>query len=1051
MKFAHIADTHIRNLKYHKEYRIVFDRLYKKLRQQSVDYIIHCGDIAHTKTQISPEFVEMCSNFLKNLADIAPTYVILGNHDGNLRNSSRQDALTPIVEALNHPDLYLLKNSGETILDDKFTINVLSVFDTDNWQSSSDTSRINIALYHGSISGVTTDTGWKMERGENDIGIFNNFDYAFLGDIHKTNQTLDKKGKVRYPGSTVQQNHGETNDKGVLIWDIVDKDAFTCSHIKLKNPKPFITIKLTPKGRLPNKLEIQKSARLRLISENNLPLDVVRRAVDVAKARFKPEAVTYLNRAAGERRNIEEFTNSLKQEDLRDLAVQEELVSEYLADFQPEEDILKKIYELNKKYNAVAEREEDVHRNINWKLKKLEWDNLFNYGEANTIDFSGLNGIVGVLGKNFSGKSSIIDSLLYTIYNTTSKNNRKTINLINQDKETCRGYIEIDIGPKTYKIERTSAKYKKKLKGKETLEAKTDVEFTVTDNAIKVTHSLNGVTRMETDKNIRKVFGTVEDFLMTSMASQLDSLSFINEGSTRRKEILAKFLDLELFDRKFKMIKEDSADIKGVLRRLSDRDYDQELKETRTDLARSETELSLKNRKFDELEQSIDCESLDLDTTREQIDSIPAEIIDIRNIKKKIKKNEEELTSILEENHKKQEELKNEKEFSKKIENFISNFDVASYGDKKQTIEKYKQKILQIEKDLLQYEKEKITNDKKIEYLKNVPCSYTLRDRCFFVKDARSAIEDTNRVKIATNQLTLGKKTIAKKIEDLNPSKINEYLEKYQVILEKHYKQKNKITNLELSYERNRTKILRLEADLKVLNTKEQEYEGNKETIENLENLLAKKENLSTKLKILENKHKNAKSGLMELYKSNGILEQKFNEIDKQRQDFYDLENEFTVADLFMRCMHPNGISYDVIKKRLPVINDEISKILTNIVEFEVFFENDEKKLDILIKHPKHEPRPIEMGSGAEKTIAAMAIRLALLNVTTLPKGDIFILDEPGTALDAENMEGFIRILEMIKVQFKTVLLISHLDNLKDVVDQQLLIEKINGYAHVYE
>ena len=51
MKFAHIADTHIRNLKYHEEYREVFKHLYKKLRNHKVDYIIHCGDIAHTKTQ----------------------------------------------------------------------------------------------------------------------------------------------------------------------------------------------------------------------------------------------------------------------------------------------------------------------------------------------------------------------------------------------------------------------------------------------------------------------------------------------------------------------------------------------------------------------------------------------------------------------------------------------------------------------------------------------------------------------------------------------------------------------------------------------------------------------------------------------------------------------------------------------------------------------------------------------------------------------------------------------------------------------------------------
>ena len=97
MKFAHIADTHIRNLKYHKEYKEVFNKIYESLKKERVDYIIHCGDICHTKTQISPEYVSMASDFLSNLADIAPTYVILGNHDGNLRNGNRQDSITPHV------------------------------------------------------------------------------------------------------------------------------------------------------------------------------------------------------------------------------------------------------------------------------------------------------------------------------------------------------------------------------------------------------------------------------------------------------------------------------------------------------------------------------------------------------------------------------------------------------------------------------------------------------------------------------------------------------------------------------------------------------------------------------------------------------------------------------------------------------------------------------------------------------------------------------------------------------------------------------------------
>jgi DNA repair exonuclease SbcCD ATPase subunit len=46
-------------------------------------------------------------------------------------------------------------------------------------------------------------------------------------------------------------------------------------------------------------------------------------------------------------------------------------------------------------------------------------------------------------------------------------------------------------------------------------------------------------------------------------------------------------------------------------------------------------------------------------------------------------------------------------------------------------------------------------------------------------------------------------------------------------------------------------------------------------------------------------------------------------------------------------------------------------------------------------------------------------------------------------------MEGFTRLLRLIKNQFKTVILISHLDSLKDVVDMTIDIDKIDGYANV--
>ena len=198
-----------------------------------------------------------------------------------------------------------------------------------------------------------------------------------------------------------------------------------------------------------------------------------------------------------------------------------------------------------------------------------------------------------------------------------------------------------------------------------------------------------------------------------------------------------------------------------------------------------------------------------------------------------------------------------------------------------------------------------------------------------------------------------------------------------------------------------------------------------------------------------ENELQNCEDTILELYKQHGSLEQKHTNLLEQKQEMLELRKKYSAYDLFMRCMHSNGISLDVIKKKLPVINEEISKVLANVVEFEVFFESEGNKLDIFIKHPKYEARPIEMGSGAEKTIAAMAIRLALLSVSSLPKSNLFILDEPATALDAENMDGFVRILDMVKSYYPIVLLISHIDSLKDIVDMTIDIDKVDGFAHV--
>jgi len=1036
LKFAHISDTHIKNLKYHYEYRIVFEQLYETLREQEVDYIVHCGDIAHTKTQISPEFVEMCSDFFRNLAAIAPTYIILGNHDGNLKNSSRQDALTPIVDALNLPGLNLLKDSGETHLDDKFCLNVLSVFDREQWIKPSNPDKINIALYHGSISNCKTDVGWTMVNGEDTITIFDDHDFSMLGDIHRR-QFLDEEGRVWYAGSTIQQNHGETNDKGILIWDIRSKNDWDIEPIVLKNPKPFFTIPLTLKGRMPRKIDVPMGARLRLVSTNNLPLDVMRRAMDIAKHRFKPESISFLNRASGQRGNVEDITNGLQTENLRDPKIQEELMDEYLKDYQVPADTMEKVYELNRTYNKIIEEKEEIARNVNWRLKSFEFDNLFNYGENNAVNFDRLNGIVGIFGKNFSGKSSIIDAALYTLFNTTSKNERKNLNVINQNRDSGRGRLTIEANNATYTIERESVKYTKRLKGVETLEAKTDLNFEMRDHITDEVISLNGTTRNETDANIRKHFGTIDDFMVSSLASQHGALSFIDEGSTGRKEIIAKFLDLEIFEKKFRMAKDDSVEAKVMLKKHEDKNYDEEI-DVVSEILEDHRDSVVANKYFcTELREELALLQDSLGTIETQISTIPTKLIDIAKLREEQKGKTEKVIALTEKIKEQSQEITRKKRVIETSKSKTNKVDIAKFMKLQMQIDQLRAKEKELREELSEIKKK----EKLLEEHEYDPdCKFCCENK--FVREAHVAVASKDLAEHELRNTTVD-------LDALNPSDVFTKLMEHSRLTELIKKIEAETTQADLERERNKTVKSKIELALKDISSKIAEYEDNKEAIENLEKLLGKKRSLEKSIEGDNKKIASCEEETLDLVKLVGSYEQRVETLREQKQEYHDLRSSFAAYDLFMRCMHPNGIAYDVIKKKIPVINQEIAKVLANIVEFEIFFESSGNKFDIFIKHPQYDERPIEMASGAEKTMAAMAIRLALLSVSSLPKSDLFILDEPGTALDEENMEGFIRILELIKVYFKNVLLISHLDSLKDCVDMQIVIDKKRGYARV--
>lgn len=195
IKVCHIADLHIRGLSRHNEVASVLQALLNDIVSKKIDYLFIGGDFFHTKCSgITPEFIEFSTHWLTKLADKVSVHMILGNHDGLISNASRQDAITPIVNALNHPNIKLYKQSGVYQFHPGYNWCVYSLFDKEGWDSVKPVDgEVNIACYHGPVVGALTESNWEITDGLT-VEFFKSkgYDIVMLGDIHHT-QFLDHK------------------------------------------------------------------------------------------------------------------------------------------------------------------------------------------------------------------------------------------------------------------------------------------------------------------------------------------------------------------------------------------------------------------------------------------------------------------------------------------------------------------------------------------------------------------------------------------------------------------------------------------------------------------------------------------------------------------------------------------------------------------------------------------------------------------------------------------------------------------------------------------
>ena len=1041
-KIYHIADVHIRNVKRHKEYRQVFEKMFEQIRKRGTeDSLIYlAGDIAHAKLEMSPELVSEIVWLFKECAKHCPTILISGNHDCNMNNSDRLDVLTPIVDALNIENFHYLKDTQVWNCGD-VAFGVFSIFDNkDNWPKAEDiNAKTKIALFHGPVDNSMTDIGYVVSSRHFTTDIFDGYDMALLGDIHKRQEMVSPSGcKVVYAGSLIQQNFGETlHNHGFLCWDL---DTQTFEAIDIQNDYGYYTLDVDS-GVVPVVSDMPKHPRLRVRLSNTDTADTKKVMTEI-KLRYGVDDFTIIRTDTLAKSKSGNRVNKLDFEDVTDINYQNSLIKEYVERMMPftTPDDLDGLELINRDVNSRIVQEE-IQRNVFWKPIKFTFSNMFSYGEDNKIDFSKLGGLMGLFAANASGKSSIFDAISFCLYDKCSRAFKAT-NIMNNRKTDFYCQLDFQINGMDYSIRREARTINK---GKN---VKVDVQFWKIEDGISI--SLNGTERRDTNQIIEQYVGKYEDFVLTALSLQGNNALFIDKSQSERKDLLAQFMGLNVFDKLYETATEDIKEVAVLIKNFKKTDFTSELankglelKEKKVVLKDLQSKLDEKNNEKDSLIKNI----LELNKQLIPIDK-NLDLVSLETKRSNIQKNIVLLETEFENKEKKIEEYINQiNEISQSIDSlkYVNGKDI---GDAKVDYDKLKSELsttkdsIQLLEHSIHINEEKLLHLESHEYDPN--CKFCMNN--VFVKDAIDTKETVLKQKLELEGLFLSKNYILENISKFGNieqqwDSLVDAKAKYQKTIVIKEKSEAELKGLETKQELLEHQLDNVESDI-------EKYYENEDTIQKNKNIELEINSIDISKNSIEGEIKSLNKDITSLNSSIGQLHSFIEGIKQKMNDVKELEEKNRLYTYYLDAVKRDGIPYELISKALPVIETEVNNILAQVVDFGCVMEVDGKSINAKIVYDDQE-WPLEMCSGMEKFVSGLAIRVALINICNLPRPNFLVIDEGFGTLDADNLSSLFMMMQYLKTQFDFIWMISHLEQMRDIVDGLIEIKKDNGFSKI--
>lgn len=698
-------------------------------------------------------------------------------------------------------------------------------------------------------------------------------------------------------------------------------------------------------------------------------------------------------------------------------------------------------------------------------LQSLKLTNFLSHKKT-SIDFKPNQKLL-ISGCSGAGKSSIIDAIIWVLYNEARSDNRS---LIKKGEKSAKVILELFDDEKeiTYSIERTiDSKGKHDLKMSEQKEGEDPLPV----KAI----GIQGIQKYLEQELLHSSYLL---FVNSIIYPQNSPESFVNQTAYKRKELLLEIVHSTNYNEYLKKTKEElqerktkSEVIKSKIENAKQIITTQGEKASKIDEYKKKQEEFIKQ--FQEADQSYKSileEEKEISTKITQLKSKKEELSDVST---RILKNEEKLASL----NKKiitlqtinDEEIKQKVEELKKRKNILEQYNQIlkqeqQWKDAMNALIRetpadrdYDSEIVDINRQLIEAMNEEVEKCLKC----GTPYPKMEERRSLRVSSLQQALKERQKGKDtlqATKDAHRAKKEALGACPEVDHSQINRL--KQDIVALQPYEAK--LSEIE-------GKKIVMEDAIKEMESigKEQSELSEKKTIVEkellgMQSLQEQQNSIQNRLaeqnsarQIISSNMMDNKGLLMVAEDALSNVENSKREVEEFSKDIRITKEDIEALTALKDAFGPNGVQSIVVDYIIPELEERINAILSKLSDFKVRLDTQKggigentvlEGLFITIINPEGSEMDYSSFSGGEKLKITVSISEALAEIQ---RAGFRVIDELFVGLDEESIEGFKTVMLELQDRFSQMICVSHLQQIKDLFEEKIYVSKINGTSKI--